>query len=154
MWFNLICFWFFFSDIIKCIFSITKRTFHAITYKGRASDVTRLPFAILSHVWVSNSWSQALFDIEIHYIDQEILICLWPIEIQILTSTYSYGKNSYLSAGTIDITLAIEIRAESTEVQASALARRKWFFFVCQFTLIYRSLWHGNTLPSLTKDKI
>ena len=115
---------------------------------------TRLPFAILSHVWVSNSWPQALFDIEIHYIDQEILICLWPIEIQILTSTYSYGKNSYLSAGTIDFTLAIEIRSESTEVQASAFERRKWFVFVCQLALIYHFLWHGNTLPSLTKDKI
>ena len=85
---------------------------------------------------------------------KEITSCLCPIEIQLITSTYSYGKNSYLSAGTIDFTLAIEIRSESTEVQASAFTRRKWFFFVCQFTLIYRSLWHGNTLSSLIKDLI
>ena len=56
---------------------------------------------------------------------KEITSCLCPIEIQLITSTYSYGKNSYLSAGTIDFTLAIEIRSESTEVQASAFTRRK-----------------------------
>ena len=90
------------------------------------SDVTRLPFAILAGASMTTDGDPMPSLIKIYALQRkEITSCLCPIEIQLITSTYSYGKNSYLSAGTIDFTLAIEIRSESTEVQASAFTRRK-----------------------------